>query len=530
MFNLNDYSMKNYFLLFGFILSFMFVSCSDDDHDGGSSSGGKIVGTWSMDMVNGFVSSGYNQNEFAFFQFQKDGTYINVDNIDGDSDIELEFGTYKLSGNKVIITVNHTLGGQEVSEAEYRVSDNKLYLSMPVAGVLTTFVYTYVDDSVLDKYFIKHNLKDYIKQHEVNLDQYKVNVDQYKVNLDQYKVNLDQYKVDLKPNMVTGLSCPDNKHPHAIDMGEAGMWACCNVGASKPTDFGSYFSWGETEAKDYYDYYTYKYYDYTKGFINIGDDIAGTSYDVAHVKWGGKWIIPSLEKIKALLNNTTIEDILLYDKGENLDNCYLINGKTYRIDNITGYCIINNVVYDFNSVDIKDYYLIDGKTYNIPADDDYYLLNNKIYKLDTYNYYFINGKTCEIDNINDLYIMGNNLYEIPDHLLVDGIDRFSSVAQFLTGLWINRFNKIKKNLDNYKINNNSLLGRKFISKNGNVIFLPSAGFIRNYGPIYVGEYGSYWSSNNSDGDGAYYFSFHDGKSSFALLFCYDGRPVRPVME
>ena len=28
--------------------------------------------------------------------------------------------------------------------------------------------------------------------------------------------------------------CPDTKHPHVIDMGDAGKWACCTVGANNP--------------------------------------------------------------------------------------------------------------------------------------------------------------------------------------------------------------------------------------------------------------------------------------------------------
>ena len=44
---------------------------------------------------------------------------------------------------------------------------------------------------------------------------------------------------DTDPAVKEGL-CPDANHPHAIDMGAAGKWACCNVGASSPTDYGGY--------------------------------------------------------------------------------------------------------------------------------------------------------------------------------------------------------------------------------------------------------------------------------------------------
>ena len=38
------------------------------------------------------------------------------------------------------------------------------------------------------------------------------------------------------------LICPDNHHPHAIDLGLSSgtKWACCNVGANQPKEYGSY--------------------------------------------------------------------------------------------------------------------------------------------------------------------------------------------------------------------------------------------------------------------------------------------------
>ena len=119
------------------------------------------------------------------------------------------------------------------------------------------------------------------------------------------------------------LTCPDNNHPHVIDLGlpSGTKWACCNVGANKPEAYGGYFSWGETEEKDMYNHVTYLYatgednngdgyYDNGKTILNmggvwqnLGDDISGTSYDVAHVKWGGSWVMPSINQIRELVNN-----------------------------------------------------------------------------------------------------------------------------------------------------------------------------------------------------------------------------------
>ena len=106
------------------------------------------------------------------------------------------------------------------------------------------------------------------------------------------------------------LSCPDDRHPHLIDLGlpSGTKWACCNVDddATKqsPTNYGSYYAWGETETKSTYDESTYKYYQ-NGYYVNLGSDIAGTQYDVAHVQWGGSWVMPSVEQINELREKCT---------------------------------------------------------------------------------------------------------------------------------------------------------------------------------------------------------------------------------
>ncbi len=104
------------------------------------------------------------------------------------------------------------------------------------------------------------------------------------------------------PAVTAGL-CPDDNHPHIIDMGEAGKWSCCNVGANAPWEYGGYYAWGETEEKESYSWENYIHCDGSSGTCHdIGEDIVGTEYDVAHVKWGGDWRMPSLEQMNLLLN------------------------------------------------------------------------------------------------------------------------------------------------------------------------------------------------------------------------------------
>jgi hypothetical protein len=114
------------------------------------------------------------------------------------------------------------------------------------------------------------------------------------------------------------LTCPDANHPHMIDLGlpSGTKWACCNVGASTPEQYGNYYAWGETQPKSVYNQVTYSYFtgqdtdgdgwiEQNFSVVNIGSDIAGTSYDAATANWGAPWRMPSLTQIMELLENTT---------------------------------------------------------------------------------------------------------------------------------------------------------------------------------------------------------------------------------
>ena len=75
-----------------------------------------------------------------------------------------------------------------------------------------------------------------------------------------------------------------------------------------PTNYGSYYAWGETQEKDYYDWSTYIHCDGDYDTCHdLGSDIAGTQYDVAHVQWGGSWVMPSVDQFVELLDNCSSE-------------------------------------------------------------------------------------------------------------------------------------------------------------------------------------------------------------------------------
>lgn len=92
--------------------------------------------------------------------------------------------------------------------------------------------------------------------------------------------------------------------PPAVDLGLSVRWAVYNVGANTADVCGKYYAWGETEEKRDYTYTNYLHYlSSSDTYADIGNDISGTQYDVAHVKWGGIWRMPTSKEMDELLNN-----------------------------------------------------------------------------------------------------------------------------------------------------------------------------------------------------------------------------------
>ncbi|MBR0274276.1 MAG: hypothetical protein IJQ59_09370 [Bacteroidaceae bacterium] len=103
--------------------------------------------------------------------------------------------------------------------------------------------------------------------------------------------------------------CPDANHPHMIDLGTGVKWACCNVDASSQEDFGGYYAWGEIEKKDRYSTSNYEHIinPDIPTWANIGTNISGTQYDVAHKKWHDTWRMPTKDQFEKLVLKTSHE-------------------------------------------------------------------------------------------------------------------------------------------------------------------------------------------------------------------------------
>lgn len=112
-----------------------------------------------------------------------------------------------------------------------------------------------------------------------------------------------------------------NGHEY-VDLGlpSGTLWATCNLGASKPEDYGDYFAWGEIRPKANYNLDTYKY---TKGISDkltkycnkrsygrlfFTDNLIELQVcdDPATANWGNDWQTPSEAQWNELRDNTTL--------------------------------------------------------------------------------------------------------------------------------------------------------------------------------------------------------------------------------
>lgn len=103
-----------------------------------------------------------------------------------------------------------------------------------------------------------------------------------------------------------------------VDLGLSVKWATCNVGATKPEEYGDFFMWGDIDPtlKAYYEWSEYKYCDGTNTSLtkycydaNYGKDgfvdnklVLEASDDAASVILGGQWRMPTAEERDELLD------------------------------------------------------------------------------------------------------------------------------------------------------------------------------------------------------------------------------------
>ena len=109
---------------------------------------------------------------------------------------------------------------------------------------------------------------------------------------------------------------PDYNGHEYVDLGLSVKWATCNVGATKPEEYGDYFTWGETQPKSTYDWSTYKYcngsyntltkYNNSSSYGTVDNKTTlDLSDDAARANWGGSWRMPTDAELTELREQCT---------------------------------------------------------------------------------------------------------------------------------------------------------------------------------------------------------------------------------
>lgn len=120
-------------------------------------------------------------------------------------------------------------------------------------------------------------------------------------------------------NRYLGCNIRAVKDPEAVDLGSGVKWATGNlckntsgtyyIGAS--TDYGAYFSWGDTTGHYQGERYEFNSSNYSNGKSGSGHNLTAdftsgsTTYDAARVRLGGSWRMPTYNDFIWLKNNCT---------------------------------------------------------------------------------------------------------------------------------------------------------------------------------------------------------------------------------
>ena len=135
---------------------------------------------------------------------------------------------------------------------------------------------------------------------------------------------------DLKGSIGGGGTTPSPVEYVDLGLPSGLKWAKCNLGASKPSDYGDYYAWGETAPKEEYYWSIYKWtqvglkdwryitkYTFADGHTQciwydssgafIGDNITTlvAADDAATANLGSPWRMPTTGEIQELLDNCT---------------------------------------------------------------------------------------------------------------------------------------------------------------------------------------------------------------------------------
>ena len=142
----------------------------------------------------------------------------------------------------------------------------------------------------------------------------------------------------------------------AVDLGLSVKWANENLGATAPEKYGDYYAWGETEPKEAYSWSTYKWcngssttltkYNTSTSYGTVDNKtILDAEDDVAQVKLGGKWRIPTSRELEELISSRNNSSYQWEWKSINGHNGWLV---TYLVNNNSIFIPAAGFRYDTN--------------------------------------------------------------------------------------------------------------------------------------------------------------------------------------
>ena len=135
---------------------------------------------------------------------------------------------------------------------------------------------------------------------------------------------------ELKGSIGGGGTTPSTMEYVDLGLPSGLKWAKCNLGASKPSDYGDYYAWGETAPKADYDWATYKWmqagqsdwkyitkytfadgktggiwYDSSGNFIGDNLTTLRPADDAATQQLGSPWRMPTVDEQEELITKCT---------------------------------------------------------------------------------------------------------------------------------------------------------------------------------------------------------------------------------
>ena len=99
----------------------------------------------------------------------------------------------------------------------------------------------------------------------------------------------------------TDIPCEQD---HAVDLGLSVKWACCNIGANSPEEYGHYYAWGELVEQPSCEWWYYKWHDNATGGMTKYNEEDGKKVldpeDDAAQALGDGWRMPTPEEMQEL--------------------------------------------------------------------------------------------------------------------------------------------------------------------------------------------------------------------------------------